>query len=157
MTKSTVMKLAFQAKSFFASLLLNAFLALLSAVAIAFALSPNPHVIVLILGAVAGLVLLGIYFTPAITAFDLSAVNKSYAGLKHPFRWIILFLNLLFGATGIVWLIIYIWAYTPGTLSVPVIQDASRLEASLIELNALKSRGLISEEEYTRKRASLLS
>jgi len=151
------MKLAFYAKEFVFSLIFNCIFVILSSVAIAFALMPGAHPIVIILGLLGVVVICTIYFVPSITAFDLGYVNDDLKGQKHPYRWIILLLNFFLAATGIVWIIIYIWAYTPGTPSVPASMKSPSLETSLVELEALLNKGLITNEEYLRKRASLLS
>ena len=75
-----------------------------------------------------------LYFFPTVTAFDVSdrieeveEIRGRYpeVGLykeitvSHQYFWIIFIGNLFFGATGIVWLILFFWAHAPGTVVIP--------------------------------------
>jgi hypothetical protein len=57
------------------------------------------------------------YFMPAILGFDIaSSYNEKFniPKLKHPRRFPIFFINLLFGLTGVGWLIALLMACRPG-------------------------------------------
>lgn len=56
-----------------------------------------------ILMILAGLLLLAIFFLPSIIAFYR----------EHHYRWVILGINLVFGATGIGFLIAFVWSVWP--------------------------------------------
>ena len=74
---------------------------------------------------------IAIYFFPTLVARDVSSrieeieVIRERDGLyknvriSHPFFWVIFLVNIFFGYTGIVWLIIFLWAHAPGEVTIP--------------------------------------
>jgi hypothetical protein len=147
---------------------------------------------------ISGLFGLVLFFYPSIHANDVSeripevkALKASDKRLKnttisHQYFWIIFIVNLLFGATGIAWLVLFFWAHMPGNVTIPdeileALGDASgedapsedeavlsgeaglteagqstELERKLLEVQQLFERGVITESEATLRRESLL-
>ena len=64
-----------------------------------------------------------LFFFPSVMAFDLTRqyTDKNIPTLKHPMRWFIFVLNIIFGVTGIGWLLLYFWACRPGNVTVEVV------------------------------------
>jgi hypothetical protein len=134
-----------------------------------------------VLGVLAVLLLLFVYWLPTYIAFKR----------KHDFKWIIMAINLVLGASGLGWLIAFVWAVWPQdkSLADPLLGNptgtgrrnaghtlgemratAAQSEASLgsngtasaamdviDRLSKLAERGAITAEEFSAKKASLLS
>lgn len=120
-----------------------------------------------------GLIVAVIYFVPTIVAFVR----------KHPNRWLILLINVVFGATLLGWLGALIWAFSavhrsatgshggesglnlfvndPKTVRIenPGVGSLSTEEAmeQLSRLKALHQQGAIDDEEYQRLRRPVLA
>ena len=90
-------------------------------------------------------VFLTIYFLPSIIA------NIR----KHSHKLAIFFLNLFAGATGIGWVVAFVWAF----LDKPVVQVEGKptIAQELKELAQLKEQGIITEEEFEMKKNKLLN
>lgn len=94
--------------------------------------------------------LLVLYFIPSISAYRVGHHNKDA----------ILMLNLFLGWTLLGWVAAAVWASTKvessqGNKSIPLKQKTG-LKDKLSELEQLRGDGLITEEEYKAKRASIL-
>ncbi len=103
--------------------------------------------------------------------------------LKHPYRWIIFFTNILLGWTGIGWLILYFWSFIPGnvlaeiiTFDKYIVQDGivdkdekptsnkektsektpETPEDRLQKLADMKEKDLINEDEFNSKKEEIL-
>jgi Superinfection immunity protein len=87
---------------------------------------------------------------------------------KHPAAVGIAALNITLGWTGIVWIVVFIWACIKPRKSIevipqylpaapPPIPTRPRLETSLEELHKLKEKSLITEEEFQERRKQLLA
>ena len=63
------------------------------------------------------------YFFPTVIAFDFlqNYKEENIPELKHPFRWIIFFSNLIIGGRWIVWLFTYFWSFLPGKIVVEIV------------------------------------
>ena len=85
-----------------------------------------------------GFISLVIYFLPTIVAI----IRKNNSTLA------IFILNLLLGWSFIAWVIALVWAFSKNT---------SSLEAKLKNLYTLKEKGLITDEEFERKKEELLN
>ena len=85
-----------------------------------------------------GFISLVIYFLPTIVAI----IRKNNSTLA------IFILNLLLGWSFIAWVIALVWAFSKNT---------SSLEAKLKNLYILKEKGLITDEEFERKKEELLN
>ena len=110
--------------------------------------------------------LLGVYFVPTIVAF----------ARQHQDRWAILVVNLVFGFTGLGWLVSVIWALNAvhrpvgvgasGASGSNVIADDPRLDRSpylptppytdLARLKELLDKGAIDQAEYDQMKHRLL-
>jgi hypothetical protein len=75
-----------------------------------------------------------LYFFPTLVAFDVSGRIEEVKEIRdcypevgiykeitvsHQYFWIIFIGNLFFGATGVVWLVLFFWAHAPGTVIIP--------------------------------------
>jgi hypothetical protein len=129
----------------------------------------------IVLIAIGVLLLAWIYFLPTYIAFKR----------QHAFKWIILAINVVLGASGLGWLIALIWAIYPQekSLADPVLGnptgtgtrnvghtladlgaaqsqgqpgDATAALDALERLDALAKKGVITEEEFKKKKADLL-
>ena len=126
---------------------------------------------------VAILLLVIVYALPTFIAFRR----------QHQYRWIIFAINVVVGATGIGWLVAFIWAIFPGdkSLADPILgnptgvgtrnvghtlgevsasADQSRGQQlgtesaldAIDKLAALAEKGIITPDEFEKKKASLL-
>lgn len=105
------------------------------------------------------ILIIGIYILPTIIAITIG----------HPAAMGIGLLNLTLGWTGIIWVVVFIWACIKPGKPVTVLQQSfpspappqlpakPRLEEELEALQRLKERNLITEEEFMSRRRSLLS
>lgn len=107
------------------------------------------------LGTFGLLLLLILYLVPSFSAYYL----------KHHNAGAITLLNVVAGWTGIGWLAALIWSFTNPKKVVVVNQSKSQssiqpenqtLKVKLTELQELKLEGLITEQEYSERRANLL-
>lgn len=122
--------------------------------------------------AVVMVVILALYVIPSIVAF----------ARKHPNRWLILVINIVFGGTGIGWLGSLVWAMNavhksptgsdggesglnifandPITVRVegPPLTTATDADIAdrLLRLKSLREDGVINDDEYARLRKPLL-
>ena len=96
------------------------------------------------MGLIIGLLILAVYFIPSIFAYKDKKKN----------RQAILLLNLLAGWTVVGYIVALIWAATKDTPSTIVAQksDASELE----KLATLKEKGVLTEDEFNKKKKQLL-
>jgi len=121
------------------------------------------YIVLIIIGVILGV---AIYLLPTLFAFSR----------KHDYKWIILIINVLFGATILAWVIVLIWAVWPTkkTLIDPVINPTGGYDDaylgkragtykkysnqihSLQELYALKNKGAITEQEYNELKKDLI-
>lgn len=91
---------------------------------------------------------------------------------KHPAAIGIAVLNLTLGWTGIVWIVVFIWAcikprktievipqYFPAASSPPPppLPTRPRLETALEELHQLRDKNLITDDEFQERRKQLLA
>ena len=114
-------------------------------------------------------------FFPTVVAFDIlqNYKEENIPVLKHPFRWIIFFTNLILGGTGIVWLFLYFWSFLPGKVVVEIvtfekIEDDKKnsinpennikisISHEIETLDKLREKNLISEKEFDLKKKSIL-
>ncbi|WP_421928798.1 superinfection immunity protein [Neoaquamicrobium sediminum] len=122
--------------------------------------------------AVVMVVILALYVIPSIVAF----------ARKHPNRWLILVINIVFGGTGIGWLGSLVWAMNavhksptgsdggesglnifandPITVRVDGPSPATATDADitdrLLRLKSLRDDGALNDDEYARLRKPLL-
>ena len=68
---------------------------------------------------------------PEIKALKASDERFEKVVIRHEYFWVIFILNLIFGATGLVWLALFFWAHMPGTVTIP--QGVMRSLASGVE------------------------
>lgn len=137
-----------------------------------FAKNPDPVDTFLVQYAVVMVVILALYVIPSIVAF----------ARKHPNRWLILVINIVFGGTGIGWLGSLVWAMNavhkspsgsdggesglnifandPITVRVegPPLTTATAADITdrLLRLKLLREDGVINDDEYARLRKPLL-
>lgn len=91
---------------------------------------------------------------------------------KHPAAIGIAVMNITLGWTGIVWIVVFIWAcikprrtievipqYFPAPSSPPPppLPTRPRLESDLEELHQLRDKNLITDEEFQERRKQLLA
>jgi Superinfection immunity protein len=102
-----------------------------------------------------GLIIAAVYFIPAGVAFSNG----------HPHALVIAVANTLFGWTLLVWIVALVWACHKPRPPVVINQVAAgpppvpprpTLERELEHLEALRSRQLVSDEEYQARRRKLL-
>ncbi len=86
-----------------------------------------------------------IYFLPSIIA----------KARKHSHKLAIFFLNLFAGATGVGWVVAFVWAF----IDKPLVQVEGKptVAQELKELAQLKEQGIITEEEFETKKNKLLN
>lgn len=91
-----------------------------------------------------------LYFLPTIIA-----VKRD-----HPSYLAIFVVNLFLGWMLIGWIIALVWSlsgtYRPTVVTQKVVKKESSLTEKLEELNALKEKGILTEEEYSVKKAKIL-
>jgi hypothetical protein len=116
------------------------------------------------------LILVGavVYFIPTMIAFNN----------KHSYKWIIFCLNLFLGATGIVWIVVLIWAIFPKDKSLvsPIVSPTGSsnigqhignavseakvsggdMMSDLKKIAELKECGAITEEEFQKMKKDAL-
>ena len=89
-----------------------------------------------------------LYFVPTFVAF----------ARKHPSKGAILALNLLLGWTVLGWIAAFIWSFT--NPSKPQVVIANQASLSMVEelekLANLKEKGLLTEEEFNKKKQEIL-
>jgi hypothetical protein len=124
-----------------------------------------------VLGVVAVLFLLLVYGLPTYIAFKRN----------HEFKWIILAINIVLGASGLGWLIAFVWAVWPQdkTLADPLLGNPTgtgrrnvghtlgEMQASaaqkrdpldeLEKLGALRAKGVLTEEEFAQEKSRIWS
>lgn len=129
-----------------------------------------------------GLLLAVLFWLAAIVGIVWIALLPTIIAFRrrHPHRWLILVINLLFSATGIGWIIALIWALNSlpftddfhgrlGTVRVetrepllvaqtaqPTRSPAEDAADQLQRLKQLHSQGALTDEEYARARRPLL-
>lgn len=134
--------------------------------------NPDPIDTFLVQYAVVMVVILALYIIPSIVAF----------ARKHPNRWLILVINIVFGGTGIGWLGSLVWAMNaihkspagsdggesglnifandPITVRVEGTSLTTTADADitdrLLRLKSLRDDGAINDDEYARLRKPLL-
>ena len=111
----------FQSNFFFSTLIANIFLGTISYFVLA-NIKDGPPILKLF-GLLSLIFLLILFFFPTVVAFDLTRLylDKNIPILKHPMRWAIFILNLVFGISGIGWILLYFWACRPGSVTVEVV------------------------------------
>ena len=67
---------------------------------------------------------------------------------EHPYKWLVFWINLFLGFTGIAWIILLIWAIFFGKPKVVKLQE-------LNNLTDLRDKGVISEEDYQKHIAKI--
>jgi hypothetical protein len=133
-----------------------------------------------------------IYLYPTVIAHNVSDRIKEIetirerdglykdTGIPHKYFWIICIVNILFGFTGLVWLILFFWAHAPGTVIIPDLVAAKineknkpeleaklepelevklepGLEVKLQEVKNLFEKGLLTEDEAAIRRKKIIS
>ncbi len=118
---------------FFASLVVHLILSIISLYVINHIIENEGTSLIRLFGILSVIYLIFVYFYPSIVAFDFIQQYKeqNIPTLKHPNRWVIFFLNLFLGITGIAWIFVYIWSHKPGSVVVEIvtfekIQDVSK-------------------------------
>lgn len=91
-------------------------------------------------------IMLAIYFLPTIVA---STRGHQSAGA-------IFFLNLLLGWTMLGWVVAFVWSFTNPTQVVVNNQTPKSAADEIQKLAALKEQGLLTEEEFTKKKRQIL-
>ena len=111
----------FQSKIFFSTLIGNIFLGAISYFVL-INLNDGPPILKLF-GLISLCFLVFLFFFPSVLAFDLTRqyTDQNIPTLKHPMRWAIFILNVIFGVTVIGWLLLYYWACRPGKITVEVV------------------------------------
>jgi len=193
-TKKTVetewMQFGFQSKPFFIYFIIHLIFTTISILIIYYLIEGNYYAIegnhfLKLFGFMSIIYLIVLYFFPSIVAFDILQNYKDYniPSLKHPYRWIIFFTNLLLGWTGIGWLILYFWSFIPGnvlaeivTFDKYIVQDGivdkdekptsdkektsektpEPPEDRLQKLADMKEKDLINEDEFNSKKEEIL-
>ena len=193
-TKKTVktewMQFGFQSKPFFIYFIIHLIFTTISILIIYYLIEGNYYAIegnrfLKFFGLMSIIYLIVLYFFPSIVAFDLLQNYKDYniPTLKHPYRWIIFFTNLLLGWSGIGWLILYFWSFIPGNVLAEIVtfdkyidqqsvldkeekltSDKEIISEKLPEspdkrlqkLADLKEKGLISDDDYEIKKKDIL-
>ncbi len=92
------------------------------------------------------LVMLGLYFVPSIIA---NTKKKKNAGA-------VLALNIFLGWTFIGWIVAFIWAVANDDKTPPVIVNTKSDASDIEKLSDLKTKGVISEEEFQAKKKQIL-
>lgn len=129
-----------------------------------------------------GLLIAVLFWLAAIVGFFWIALLPTIIAFRrrHPHRWLILVINLLFSATGIGWIIALIWALNSlhftddfhgrlGTVRIetrepllvaqtaqPTRSPADDAADQLQRLKQLHAQGALTDEEYARARRPLL-
>ena len=93
------------------------------------------------------LILVGIYFLPAIIAFNR----------YHQSAVPIIFLNILLGWTLIGWIVAFIWSVTSPSEVVIKNQTTQSTADEIQKLANLKEQGLLTEDEFNREKQQILS
>ena len=88
---------------------------------------------------------LGLYFLPALVA----------EARKHPQKASITCLNLFLGWTLLGWVIAIVWAFGNSNTTNNISNEYSATK-QIEALAALKEKGIITEEEFNKKKAQLL-
>ena len=193
-TKKTVknewMQFDFQLKLFIQYFIVNLIFTTISILIIYNLIEGNTHAIegnrfLKLFGLISIIYLIFFYFFPSIVAFDILQNYKDYniPSLKHPYRWLIFFTNILLGWTGIGWLILYFWSFKPGNVLAEIVTfdkyidhqsvldkeekptgDKEIISEKLPEspdkrlqkLANMKEKGLISDDDYEIKKKDIL-
>lgn len=100
--------------------------------------------------AIGGLIIfamvMAIYFLPTIVASNRG----------HESAGAIFFLNLLLGWTMLGWVVAFVWAFTNPTQVVVNNQTQKSVADEIQKLAALKEKGLLTEDEFTKKKQQIL-
>lgn len=100
--------------------------------------------------AIGGLIVLGIllaiYFLPTIVASNRG----------HQSSGAIFFLNLLLGWTLLGWVVAFVWSFTNPTQVVVNNQTQKSAADEIQKLAALKEQGLLTEDEFKKKKLQIL-
>jgi cytochrome c biogenesis protein CcdA len=87
-----------------------------------------------------------IYFIPSIVAISRD----------HPSKGAVIILNILLGWTFIGWVVAIVWSFTNPNQVVVQSNQQSNTTDELEKLVSLKEKGILTEEEFARKKAQIL-
>lgn len=99
-----------------------------------------------IVGLISLAIILAIYFLPTIVASNRG----------HQSTGAIFFLNLLLGWTLLGWVVAFVWSFTNPTQVVVNNQSPKSVADEIQKLAALKEQGLLTEDEFTKKKQQIL-
>ena len=97
-------------------------------------------------GLIVLVILLAIYFLPTIVASNRG----------HQSAGAIFFLNLLLGWTLLGWVVAFVWSFTNPSQVVVNNQTPKSVADEIQKLAALKEQGLLTEDEFTKKKQQIL-
>jgi len=171
--KNELKEYGLQTKSLISYFFVHLIFAPISIAIIYYAIEGNPLIQLFALLSV--VYLLFLYFFPTVIAFDFlqNYKDQNIPQLKHPFRWVIFFSNLILGGTGIIWLILYFWSFLPGKVVVEIItfekvdEEKNKPEIKpsgvkndlafiIEELDKLRDLNLITDDEFNLKKGLIL-